>query len=483
MSFLHKTSSLSSASNDDMESLLRRDGSFIKPQNLMRPLRRRTIFYVLGAVFLLLTFSSFMYKTRIHGEIPVVVESTPKVEKFDRLSVVRGPPTEKFRDNLKPDLKYITSWLDAGWTNDVITYMNLIYLALITERIPLIGVFSPTHVSFDTTTTVDPIDFGTIFDVPRLSKLINLPVIEWHEVKNRNSTEVEELGCWDVWSTSEMATENPRGSRTAWTQRLDLSYTKTPAWAKLIPNFQHDRHASLFALASLAYPETRLETLREPITHESPLNHVRLPPDEHLLCYDYLYYISGHFAYEFEYDYSPEWRFVGQHMHWAPELERIADQYVRRAMGIEDSEESTPLYISIHVRHRDFEAYCNNQPLNECFASLDVIGRRVDEVRQELLFRKGIDVQRVVLTSDERNATWWDDVKQRGWYTPDHSETTNIYGYWYPPLIDAVIQSNGAGFVGNDMSTMTSMARRRVQSWHDGPVRAVKWGKPDADDH
>lgn len=53
----------------------------------------------------------------------------------------------------------------------------------------------------------------------------------------------------------------------------------------------------------------------------------------------------------------------------------------------------------------------------------------------------------------------------------------------YPVLIDAVIQSNGAGFVGTDRSTMTVMARKRVQSWHDGPVRTVKWGTPTADDH
>ena len=110
-SFLNKAKATSprldsTASNDDEESLLRgatRDGIFIKPQSLMRPLRRRTIFYLLGAVFLLLTFSSFMYKTRIRGVgIPAVVETNPKVDNKvgpldGRLSVVRGPPTAKFR--------------------------------------------------------------------------------------------------------------------------------------------------------------------------------------------------------------------------------------------------------------------------------------------------------------------------------------------------------------------------------------------------
>jgi hypothetical protein len=53
----------------------------------------------------------------------------------------------------------------------------------------------------------------------------------------------------------------------------------------------------------------------------------------------------------------------------------------------------------------------------------------------------------------------------------------------YPVFIDAVIQSNGAGFVGTRGSTMTTLARRRVESWHDGPTRIVQWGSPNADDH
>jgi hypothetical protein len=53
----------------------------------------------------------------------------------------------------------------------------------------------------------------------------------------------------------------------------------------------------------------------------------------------------------------------------------------------------------------------------------------------------------------------------------------------YPLLIDAVIQSNGVGFVGTDLSTVSVVARRRVESWHDGIVRTVKWGQPTSDDH
>lgn len=108
-----------------------------------------------------------------------------------------------------------------------------------------------------------------------------------------------------------------------------------------------------------------------------------------------------------------------------------------------------------------------------------------------------------MITSDEDDPEWWAEVNRLGWKAPDHANTEAEYGRWcvsyhslslgsksdyiltsrYPVLIDAVIQSNGIGFVGTDRSTMSEMARRRSESWHDGVVRMVKWGYPGADDH
>ena len=50
------------------------------------------------------------------------------------------------------------------------------------------------------------------------------------------------------------------------------------------------------------------------------------------------------------------------------------------------------------------------------------------------------------------------------YYAPELTSIPNRY----PVLIDAVIQSNGIGFVGTDRSTMSEMGRRRSESWHDG---------------
>ncbi|KJA28528.1 hypothetical protein HYPSUDRAFT_128961, partial [Hypholoma sublateritium FD-334 SS-4] len=395
---------------------------------------------------------------------------------FDSSNYLKGTPTEDFRDNLLPDVQYITSWISAGWTNDVMTYMNLIYLGSLTNRVPILPQFTPSHIGGG----VPPIDFGEIFDVPRLRIEMNRPLIEWHEIKIRNAEAVQELGCWNVWEAVQQHATSPRDSSLTNRLKLDISYTKAPSWIKLIPRYEHDLFSDFASLSVLAFPEGRTENAIEP--RESPQNHVKLPPDEHMLCYDYLYYVCAHQSYEFEFDYSPVWLFVGRFMHWTARVEDLAIQYVRKALGVGETEQ-TPPYISVHIRHGDFSDWCHEVPIDDCFAPMAAIVRRVNEVKQEILERKKIHVKHVILTSDEKNATWWQAVLDQGWYRVNSSETVEQYGTWYPLIIDAVIQSGGVGFVGTDRSTMSLLARRRVQSWHDGVVRTIKWGRPGADDH
>jgi hypothetical protein len=90
-------------------------------------------------------------------------------------------------------------------------------------------------------------------------------------------------------------------------------------------------------------------------------------------------------------------------------------------------------FISIHIRHGDFRVYCNDIPEDQCFAPLPVIARRVSEVQQELRERKGIDVTRVIMTSDERDPNWWSEVRNLGWNWIDYAaeRTVETHGKWY----------------------------------------------------
>jgi hypothetical protein len=83
----------------------------------------------------------------------------------------------------------------------------------------------------------------------------------------------------------------------------------------------------------------------------------------------------------------------------------------------------------MHMRHGDFKTWCGEDP-SECFPSFPVISRRVEEVKAEILHRKGIVVDHVIMTSDERDPAWWEGVKALGWFSLDHSNTVELYGPW-----------------------------------------------------
>lgn len=163
------------------------------------------------------------------------VESTAPPKSFNNATapsyspLVLGPPTQRFRENLRSDKKYITSWYGAGWSaclyklslwaythylrifsdNDVITMMNLIYLAKITDRIPIIPTFTPSwHIGGD----APGIAFGEIFDVRRFANETGVEMLEWRDVKDPRSEEVEELGCWSVWQAVQKDENHPRDS-------------------------------------------------------------------------------------------------------------------------------------------------------------------------------------------------------------------------------------------------------------------------------
>ncbi|KZT75033.1 hypothetical protein DAEQUDRAFT_660021 [Daedalea quercina L-15889] len=394
---------------------------------------------------------------------------------------ILGPPTESFRDNLRDDVQYITSWISAGWTNDVMTYMNLIYLGVITSRVPIIGMFTPSHVI-----GADNVPFGDVFDVPRFIEESGIEILEWRDVKDPQSDVLDDIGCWNIWEVTNIQEKEPRGSWVPIHVRLDISYTRAPEWVKLIPNYIHSRSASFWQLARLAFPEElRNDDLPEALP--SPQHQVQLPPDEHVVCYDYLYYVVAQRDDEFEHDFAPAWRFVGQYMHWTPELQELTNAYVRLAFGLEDDAEVPP-YIAIHQRHGDFRNWCPDKDNTEdCFAPISVIQRRVREVQDELRLRKDIDIPdtHVIITSDEQDQAWWDEVTSLGWVKIDHDawETERKYGKWYPVFLDAAIHSSATGFVGTHLSTYSTVSRRRVEDWQDGATRIVKWGHKGADDH
>ncbi|KAI0641196.1 hypothetical protein C8Q79DRAFT_1003897 [Trametes meyenii] len=384
--------------------------------------------------------------------------------------------TAHFRDSLRNDTGYMTSFLSAGWSKLELPLQigNLIYLSMITGRIPIIPPFT-SHINEQ----ASPLPYSDIFDVPRMVLALNTPILEWHMIKDLEHSQTpdarDELGCWNIWEVDNMQSTGPRSSYSTELLNLDISYTRAPASVKLIPNFEHDSHSTFWSLAKLAFPDGRAESLERP--HENPTrpssNGVTVPPDEQL-------------PFEFERDYSPMWREVMVHAHWNAVPKRLAEEYLRHTFHLPDGA-LIPPFIAIHARRGDFLGWCGDVPKDDCFAPLGAFARRVREVQAEVRRRHGVYVpaSRVVMTGDEKDARWWAAVEERGWRRLDHAgeRTAERFGNWYPVILDAVVQSMAIGFVGTDRSTFSHMARRRVTDWNNGVVRLVKWGTVGADDH
>ncbi|KAJ7821378.1 hypothetical protein B0H14DRAFT_3875937 [Mycena olivaceomarginata] len=400
------------------------------------------------------------------------------------VAVLNGPPTDKFQDNLLPDVQYITTWPGAGFTNDVMSVHEPDLPRGIGRTRPDIALLHTlaTFLSFPPsmypTSTSDKSSMS-----PGWRRQLRIPVVEWWQVKDRNTATVDPLGCWNVWEAVAEQHKTPHFSTAP--QKLHLGEriypTTAPSWIKLYdgPQSVNDPHMRFTSLMALSFPEHRGYNLREPA--KSPLLGASLPPDERLMCIDNMYWTANVEGYEFQHDHSAAWRLVGQYLHWNPRIEGLSRDYIGQALGL-PAGAAIPPYIAIHVRRGDFKDWCH-RPVDECFAPLSAFARRVDEVKEELARVKGIAVEHVILTSDEKDEGWWAEAVAYGWHRIDHSTTVATYGAWYPVLIDTAIQSEGHGFVGTELSTVSLIAARRVTAWQRGVVRSVKWGKVGADDH
>lgn len=65
-----------------------------------------------------------------------------------------------------------------------------------------------------------PMIVSKIFDLPRLSREIGNQVIDWADVKDSKSREMEVLGCWSVYMVQDMFEKKPRYTRNLWSVQI-----------------------------------------------------------------------------------------------------------------------------------------------------------------------------------------------------------------------------------------------------------------------
>ncbi|TFK35143.1 hypothetical protein BDQ12DRAFT_655831 [Crucibulum laeve] len=397
---------------------------------------------------------------------------------WDPLDFLKGPPTSRFRNNLRDDLYYVTSMGNAGFTNQFMGLGNLIYLAMLSNRIPILPAFAPHH---HLPMEAGVIPFGDLFDLPYLRTALQMPILEWRDVKALPSassedpyspSEVESIGCWAAGSAAVSPETVESYVRHV---GLDVSYTHVPSNTRTHPENFGD-HSLLFApLAALIHPSgPSIQSKTLPLAKESP-NGSRLPPDILISCFERLYYVvSVSFAPdEWGLAWSPAWNFVGQHLRFTEPIKNLAKQYLRAIFDVPYNSQLPP-FIAVHIRRGDMNALCNGA---DCYQHLSTYEKAVKEIQDELLIKRGIFVKNILVASDETNLTYWKDVNILGWKSINHTEemTNERYGLWYPILIDSVAQSLATGFVGTFPSTFSMVSQRRVDFWNDGVTRMVSY--------
>jgi len=166
------------------------------------------------------------------------------------------------------------------------------------------------------------------------------------------------------------------------------------------------------------------------------------------------------------------WISIGQHLHFTPHLERIANEYLMSIFQV-STPSKIPPFISVHLRRGDFEQFTGAYTSLEKYSSaldrlLPRLQARLDDPnsfsgpsrgafnpRQSKLKAKDYEV---LCTTDEKSdSPFVKEVLKKGWKIVDHSEETGFdtkgkLGGWYPTLVDMKILSMGKSFVGTDRS-------------------------------
>ncbi|KAG8888922.1 hypothetical protein FRB98_006464 [Tulasnella sp. 332] len=411
--------------------------------------------------------------------------ATPEGLSLDKQHYIKG-------HNLKDDVRYVTTWHYAGMTNDFIVFCNLIYLGVISQRIPILPPFAPAGIHVGAAAAID---FSEIFDLPALSKAIQWPILEWSDVKRAKynesivmgdsilpGVERDKLGCWSTWA---MVDGSHRAAHSVMPQllALDIVYTSVPRSTKLTNT--DDPHVTFSGLASILMPQGRVHALDgtetlSTMSFEDRMEGNVLEPDDQLACFDLLYFVSAKAEWEWSQGVSPVWSLIGTHARFTPRIEGLADQYLRSLFHLGKGA-TIPKFVTVHIRRTDFKDSCpKDLTLDECLAPLSAYERRVAQVKSIIKVRPGEPMVEVIVASDEREASWWEAVGALGWKHIDHIVEETVEKY--PGIIDAAILSRGAGFVGTAQSTMSLVADKRVKDWGNGPARNVRWGWPGADE-
>ncbi len=97
-----------------------------------------------------------------------------------------------------------------------------------------------------------------------------------------------------------------------------------------------------WGISSLIFPDpegvSKHAHTEWPLLRASPEG-VGVSPDVQMACFDTLYYMgTGAEVFDWDYEWGPAWRVVGKHLRFSDKVQRLAREYVGKALGVSSDE-------------------------------------------------------------------------------------------------------------------------------------------------
>ncbi|SCV68133.1 BQ2448_254 [Microbotryum intermedium] len=412
-------------------------------------------------------------------------------------------PLKSFRDNLRDDHGYVTSFPYGGTTNQLMEILKLVHLGQLLDRDVILSELMATHEH------AANVGYSKFFDLDLFSFLTNVSIMEWQEVKIplETGTTPEKLSCWGWQDSAPLKGYN-----------IQTFFWPPPGQLTVPSSIQTSM--SFPAMEVLASQSNRQWLDESAQRLYGGWENAPDPPDTKLMCFENLFYgqcvipragafdteaklmvvlmislmtksvPSIHFvegavdqSYTIE-ELSPDdrvWTSVGQHLHYNAHISHIADELLTFLMGRSGARKP---FIGVHLRRGDFVSLGR-------VADDDVRSytRAVSEVQNELRKKSkwsGVGSRRdlpVIFATDATDDAFLKKLADLGWLRINHQEfatadrgsfVTGVdvrFGGWYPSMLDSLLLSRAVGFVGTKSSTYSYLAARRVETWNDGVTR------------
>ncbi|BGO95648.1 hypothetical protein NBRC10512_004323 [Rhodotorula toruloides] len=393
-------------------------------------------------------------------------------------------PPESWKDQVVPGEQYLFSNFFGGQTNQLMIKLNALSAAKDLGAVALIPSFVALHFKGHSHRPID-----RMYDMPRFYNLTGLRAVPLDRFKAHNltaaSVEPDRVTCWTYAAySSPKAPYLPPPARFLSEYGISLDYSYPDPQTLSTPVGQPVRVEDIVAFLANGTGQAgwiernRVEQLPEaPSPAFDPASIPPRSPDEQVHCVDALYYLKSR--------WPSTWGDVGQHLHFLPEVQTAAQEYLRVLLEVPEGQDIPP-YISVHVRGTDFRtghgSISSSSFVEQVAEVRKLVAKRLKDFESGVLtasstwpaprsFMLTPEEYPVVFTSDEHpTSAFWHELEGHGWKGVDHIRfnTTERFDPWYPSLIDGAVLSGAEGIVGTAASTYSAVSGERVKSWQGG---------------